>query len=161
MFSALAKLHSYAYEVYCGTKPCSMMLGFQKSKWIRNLNVQHIHEYIQLCVQLNDFHLNEEADDYISWNLTPNGEYSMASTYNAQFFGATNTPINKLVWKSWSPSKVKFFTWLPFHSRIWTADYLERRRWNNCWLVRFTSKPKRYQLTSSPIVATPRGVGIW
>jgi hypothetical protein len=50
-----------------------------KIKMDTNLTVQHIHEYIQLWVQLNDFHPNKEADDYISWNLTPNGEYSTVS----------------------------------------------------------------------------------
>lgn len=31
------------------------------------------------------------------------------STYKAQFLGATLTSMNKIMWKTWAPPKVKFF----------------------------------------------------
>jgi hypothetical protein len=68
-----------------------------------SLTVQHILEYINLWVKLNNFHKNEEVDDYISWNLTPNGKYSTTLAYNAQFLEATSVAMNKLVWKAWHP----------------------------------------------------------
>jgi hypothetical protein len=80
-----------------------------KNRMDISLSVQHIHEYILLWVQLNDIHLNDEANDYISWNLTPNGQYSTTSAYNAQFLAATHTTMNKLVWKAWAPTKINFF----------------------------------------------------
>jgi hypothetical protein len=64
------------------------------------LTVQHILEYINLWVKLNDFHKNEEVDDYISWNLTPNGKYLKTL---AQFLEAISVAVNKLVWKAWHP----------------------------------------------------------
>jgi hypothetical protein len=73
-------------------------------------------------------------EDSIVWTLMPNGEYSMSSAYNAQFFGATNTCMNKMVWKAWAPPKLKFFAWLTTQNRIWTTDRLEKRGWNNCGL---------------------------
>ena len=34
----------------------------------------------------------------------------------------------------WTPPKVKFFAWLATRNRIWTADRLTRRGWQNCGL---------------------------
>jgi hypothetical protein len=105
-----------------------------KIKMDTNLTVHHIHEYIRLWVQLNAFQLIEGVQDSITWNLTSNGEYTTTSAYKAQFFGATLTDMNKMVWKVWAPPKVKFFAWLAIRNRIWTADRLERRGWDNCGL---------------------------
>ena len=98
------------------------------------LTVQHIREYIELWVALREAPLREDIQDTIVWNLTSNGEYSTSSAYKAQFFGATSTNMNKLVWKAWAPPKIKFFAWLAIQNRLWTADRLEKRGWNNCGL---------------------------
>jgi hypothetical protein len=39
-----------------------------------------------------------------------------------------------LVWKAWVTPKVKFFSSLTIHNRIWTALRIEKRGWNNCGL---------------------------
>jgi uncharacterized protein with LGFP repeats len=72
----------------------------QNIKMDANLTVQHIHEYLGLWLRLQDVHINDGCADTIVWNLTSNGEYSSASAYEAQFFGATLTNFNKMVWKA-------------------------------------------------------------
>jgi hypothetical protein len=42
--------------------------------------------------------------------------------------------VPHLVWKVWATPQVKFFAWLAIRNRIWTADRLERRVWENCGL---------------------------
>ena len=37
-----------------------------------------------------------------------------------------------LVWRHWALPKCKLFIWLVTENRIWTADKLERRGWDNC-----------------------------
>jgi hypothetical protein len=102
--------------------------------WISNIKtyatlaVPHIREYLRLWEHLGGVQLIEENADSIVWNLTSNGEYSSASAYEAQFFGATLTCFNKLVWKIWAPPKVKFFAWLAIRNRLWTAGRLEKKR---------------------------------
>jgi hypothetical protein len=108
--------------------------------WVRkirldiNLTVQHIHEYIRLWTQLRGVHLDEHIEDTITWDTTTNGEYSSSAAYNAQFFGALTTNMNKLVWKAWAPPKIKFFAWLALQNRIWTSDRLARRGRTNSGL---------------------------
>lgn len=70
----------------------------------------------------------------VVWNLTPDGEYSAKSAYQAQFFGTTFTDMKRLVWKAWAPPKAKLFAWLALQNRLWTADRLARRGWQNCGL---------------------------
>jgi hypothetical protein len=31
------------------------------------------------------------------------------------------------IWKTWAPQRCKFFIWLVFHNRVWTADQLTKR----------------------------------
>jgi hypothetical protein len=127
------------YEV-SKKKRCTVAQALVSKSWIlnikmdANLTVPHIREYIRLWGCLQNVILHEERVDSIVWNLTPNGEYSSASAYEAQFFGATLTNFNKMVWKAWATPKVKFFSWLGIRNRIWTADRLERRGWDNCGL---------------------------
>jgi hypothetical protein len=38
------------------------------------------------------------------------------------------------VWKAWVPPKVKNHAWLVLQNRLWTADRLQKRGWENCGL---------------------------
>jgi hypothetical protein len=105
-----------------------------KIKLEGNFTLTHLTEFISLWRELNEVTLREDVEDDIAWNLTSNGIYSTTSAYKAQFFGATSTIMNKLVWRVWAPPKMKFFAWLAIHNRLWTADRLDKRGWTNCGL---------------------------
>ena len=57
-----------------------------------------------------------------------------------QFLGHTNSMMPTLVWKPWAPPKCKIFAWLAIQNRIWTADRLERRGWQNCGLCKLCNQ---------------------
>ena len=97
-----------------------------------DLSIHHLYEFIRLWVELSNVRLHDDVEDSIRWNLTANGEYYSNSAYKAQFFGATRTVLNKLIWKAWAPPKIKFFSWLAFHNRLWTKARLQRRGRPNC-----------------------------
>jgi hypothetical protein len=40
----------------------------------------------------------------------------------------------KMVWKAWAPPKVKNHAWIAIQNRLWTADRLWKRGWENCSL---------------------------
>jgi hypothetical protein len=126
-----------------------------------NLTVPHIHEYLRLRNRLEGVHLHGDNVDTISLNITSNGEYSLASAYEAQFFGAMLTNFNKMVWKNWaSPRSNSSLGWLS------GIDYGRRtglRKGGGKIVVfaRFASKRKIRRLIFSPIVAIPRGFGTW
>jgi hypothetical protein len=60
--------------------------------------------------------------------------YSAASAYKLQFFGLIESSMYKLMWKAWAPAKVKNHAWLVLQNRLWTADRLWKRGWDNCGL---------------------------
>jgi hypothetical protein len=41
------------------------------------------------------------------------------------------------VWRVWAPSKCKFFIWLVLQNRVWTADRLQQRGWQNQYFCPF------------------------
>ena len=96
------------------------------------VSVDHIREFFTLGMLLLDVILDEHSEDDIVWKHATNGQYSAASAYKAQFLGMVNSPMEQMVWKAWAPRKVKFFAWLALQDRIWTADRLDKRGWQNC-----------------------------
>jgi hypothetical protein len=106
----------------------------RKIKMDEDFTVQHVFEFVDLCTRLQGFAFDATIEDSIVWNLTPDGEYSAKSAYQAQFFGTTFTDMKRLVWKAWAPPKTKLFAWLALQNRLWTADRLARRGWQNCGL---------------------------
>jgi hypothetical protein len=63
--------------------------ALHNKEWIKKikmdmaLSLAHIYEYIRLWALLSGIHLVEDTEDSIIWNLTPSGEYSPTSAYNA------------------------------------------------------------------------------
>jgi hypothetical protein len=96
--------------------------------------IDHMAQFIDLWTLISTIHLDPDVDDDIVWRLTANGHYSAKSAYELQFLGSLLSPMNKLIWKAWAPPKVKFFAWLLYQNRIWTADRLAKRGWPNCGL---------------------------
>ena len=106
----------------------------RKIKMDEGFTMQHVLEFFDLWTELQSFTFDASTEDSIVWNLTPNGEYSAKSAYRAQFLGAIYTDMKRIVWKAWAPPKYKIFAWLAFQNRLWTADRLARRGWQNCGL---------------------------
>jgi hypothetical protein len=79
-----------------------------------DFTIAHLEQFVDLWIKVHDYVLHDDMDDSISWTLTDDGQYSAASAYKAQFFGATASNFRRSVWKIWAPPKVKFFAWLPF-----------------------------------------------
>jgi hypothetical protein len=47
-----------------------------KIKMGDNFTMQHLVQFVELWVQLQDVHLNEEIHDEITWKLSASGKYS-------------------------------------------------------------------------------------
>jgi hypothetical protein len=103
-----------------------------QNQYVRGYHLWAYPQYISLWVKLADVTLQEDIDGEIAWNLTKNGQYSSKSAYRTQFFGATSSPIASSVWKIWTSSKIKFFSWLVLQNCPWTNDRLEKQGWPNC-----------------------------
>jgi hypothetical protein len=55
------------------------------------------------------------------------GQFSTKLAYRTLLQGVTYFEPAERVWKSWAPSKCKFFMWLVEHNRCWTSDKLAKR----------------------------------
>jgi hypothetical protein len=69
----------------------------------------HVVEFVELWSLIIEVQLEEGSNDSITWKFTNSGEYSVASAYNAQFEGMTNSNMMEAVWKTWAPPKCKLF----------------------------------------------------
>ncbi|TVU42264.1 hypothetical protein EJB05_08658, partial [Eragrostis curvula] len=78
--------------------------------------VQAIMELVHLGARLDKVQLTNEEDKYL-WRWTSDGQYTAKSAYAAMHHGAINFKGAKLIWKSWSPLKVKILIWLAIRPR--------------------------------------------
>jgi hypothetical protein len=116
---------------------------------VETFTVEHMEQYIRLWDLIANVNLNPEAEDAITWTLTPNGCYSASSAYKAQFLAALPCPFGNIIWKTWAPPKCRFFAWLAVQNRLWTADRLAKRGWPHhptCQLCRCSPETARHIL---------------
>jgi hypothetical protein len=124
----------------CKRKKWTVAQALHDNEWITKLStevtisIEHLTQFVQLWVLTRDVQLNDEVEDNITWKLTNNGEYSAASAYKLQFFGLIESSFYKIIWKAWGTPKAKNHAWLALQNRLWTADRLRRRGWDNCGL---------------------------
>jgi hypothetical protein len=61
------------------------------------------------------------------WTPSSSSTFSSKSAYECFFVGAVNFEPADRIWKTWAPTKCKFFLWLAALNRCWTVDRLARR----------------------------------
>jgi hypothetical protein len=133
--------------------------------WVQKINIEgpvtsnHLLQFMDLWVLINNVQLEVDVEDTIVWKFTESGTYSASSAYKLQFLGLVLSNINTLIWKAWATPKAKNHAWLAIQNRLWTAERLQRRGWPNCGLY-----PLRKQTTETTdhlfvIMASPLEFG--
>jgi hypothetical protein len=68
-----------------------------KFKLDDGFSLQHLHQFVQLWVALQNVQLHENVEDDIIWRLTASGSYTTKSAYEVQFLGSTYSIMHKTV----------------------------------------------------------------
>ena len=101
------------------------------NSWVQDIKgartVVVMLEYLRIWDIVDGFILHPEIPDQYRWKLTQDGSYTSKSAYAAFFEGTIKFGSWRRIWKTWAPPRCKFFIWLVFHNRVWTADRLVRR----------------------------------
>jgi hypothetical protein len=90
------------------------------------LTVVLLAQYLELWDLLWEVVLQPNVANTHIWCLAASGQYSAKSAYEAMFIGTIHFKAWEWIWKSWAPSKCKFFLGLVAHNKCWTADRLAR-----------------------------------
>lgn len=67
----------------------------------------------------------------IFFSIAPDGLYSARTAYNGLFYGSSAFVHHKQIWRSWAPSKCRFFLWLLAQNKCWTPDRLAKGGMNH------------------------------
>jgi hypothetical protein len=86
-----------------------------------SMSPEAIAEYAQLRDALTPV-TTTDTEDKLIWRWSSDGVYSAKSAYTMLHSGSIKFPGHSLIWKAWTPMKVKIFLWLAFRRRHWTAD---------------------------------------
>ena len=85
-------------------------------RWVSDirgaLSLAVLTEYLALWDLLSNVVLQPDVDDLHVWQFSSSGKYSAKSAYESMFIGAISFRPWERIWKSWAPSKCKFFMWL-------------------------------------------------
>lgn len=101
--------------------------------WIADIHgiatVPVILQFLQLCHILSDMHIQHDMQDTHIWRLSPSGQYTAKSAYDALFQGSISFEPWERIWRSWCwhQASAIFFLWLAAHNRCWAADRLAHR----------------------------------
>jgi hypothetical protein len=100
-------------------------------KWLTDikgaLTVGVFADLLDLWDALQTIQLHPDMEDKHIFRFATDGNYSAKAAYEGFFIGSTQAEHWELIWKTWSPSKCKFFLWLADLERCWTADRLKKR----------------------------------
>lgn len=88
--------------------------------------MQILCKYVDLWEKLEDVCLQPSVADRFVWKWTKSGQYTASSAYRSFFVGQTTILGTNELWKASAPPKVKFFSWLTIHGRLWAADRRKR-----------------------------------
>jgi hypothetical protein len=111
--------------------------ALQDDRWILDLRHgntdQFLPQFIQLLRLIRGAGINlvEGVDDEITWTAGGGDAYTARYAYSMQFSDRPRTKFRSLIWKTWAPGKIKIFSWLLHHNRLWCNDRLQRRGWEN------------------------------
>jgi len=70
--------------------------------------------------------LQPATPDRFIWKWSPDGNFSVSSTYRAFFAGSASLLGAKELWRVKAPPRVKLFFWHALHRRLWTSDRRKR-----------------------------------
>ena len=129
-WSNVGSLCSFAPQLFAAISPrgkkMSLNDGLFQNRWAREIHgadtVQVLLQYLRVWAILRAVVLDPHVPDRLTWKWSPDGKYSVSSTYRAFFEGSTALLGAKELGKTKAPPKVKFFMWLVLHRRIWTAN---------------------------------------
>jgi hypothetical protein len=106
----------------------------RNNNWMRSLRGRitsaiHIEEFVSLWVRIQDVHLQQGAQDSITWRWTPDGAYSTRSGYRIQFRGSFDVFHSDQIWRAQVENKCKIFAWILVQDKILMAHNLQKRGW--------------------------------
>lgn len=118
---------------HLGRTKLTVAEALSQNRWVRDirgsLSALALSEYFRLWDEIQEVQLQEDAQDSISWKLTPNGVFCTASVYEMFFAARVRSQCAELIWQARGPSRLKFFMWLITKGRCLTADNLQKRGW--------------------------------
>lgn len=95
--------------------------ALQDRRWVRDisgaLTVQVILDYLFIWEKLRPVSLDPNTPDKPLWKWTSDHQFTAASAYRAFFLGQESIPGAKILCKTRTPPKCKFFIWLAIHDR--------------------------------------------
>jgi hypothetical protein len=80
--------------------------------------VEALVDYLHLWAVVDGVQLSDQLDKTV-WRWTADGTYTPKSAYNMLHTGSIALPGHKLIWKTWTPMRIKIILCLVFKRGHW------------------------------------------
>jgi hypothetical protein len=94
-------------------KKITVRQALTNNKWIDHIyppsSQEEVLQFVRLWEALMEVHLNDTADDDITWRWTADGVYTTRSAYQVQFVGVFSRIKITPIWKAKAEQKCRFF----------------------------------------------------
>ncbi|RVW65596.1 putative ribonuclease H protein [Vitis vinifera] len=110
-------------------------VGGWNSRFLRPFNDWEVEEVESFLLIIQGKRLNADLEDRMVWKETKDGNFSVKSCFNSLDHSSAVPFPWRIIWSSFVPSKVGFFTWEAAWGKVLTQDQLKRRGWklaNRC-----------------------------
>lgn len=129
------RIQEIAPLVYVKIKPqiraSRMVADAMAGAWARDLGPDLTHaelaQFLLLWDTLASVELHTGITDSVRWAWETSGAFSAQSAYASKFIGCEHDIAASFTWRSRTPLRCKFFSWLILKNRVWTYDRLARR----------------------------------
>ena len=104
-----------------------LLIGDVRPRFSRRLNDCEADMVERFFLRLQKWRVSRNEEDRLVWVGEKSGKFFVKALYNVLQLNGPSNFLVAIIWNSWVPPKVSFFSWEATWDKVLTLDHLKRR----------------------------------